>query len=147
MAFLKPTAGDRYNLTAGQVVPKIPLPAYLTALLTNTYQGRNQLVKIDATGNDYVNQCVANDAPYGMVFSANNLNGILSIFELRDCELVFEYVGVVTRGSKIVANGTPGVILVAGAPRDQVKQDNVNGVGTIVSIDTPATGQIVVRFG
>lgn len=141
MAFTLRTGGTRYNLQNGQCVPKRPAAAYTDA-------AKGHLVKIDTSGNDFVAHCADDDPPYGLVFSVNSSNGLLSIFELRDCEIEFEYnaADAPALGDKVVRSSATPVIAIGGVLGDPVEANNATGVGTVVTKDDVA-GLVTVRFG
>src|SRR5436189_2201558 len=105
MAFQMSTAGERLNLTSGNCKPKRPVSTYTTPV-------KGHLVKIDTTGNDLVARCTDGDTPYGMVFSVNNGNGVLSVLEFARADLIFETSGTVNKGDKIVSKAGTGTIAV-----------------------------------
>ena len=139
MAFQISTSGERLNMRSGNVKPKRPVSTYTTPV-------KGHLVKVDTTGNDLVARCADGDTPYGIVWSVNNSNGVLSVLELARCDLAFETSGTVNRGDKIVSKAGTGTLTTGGFVRDTVKTDNTNGVGTVVATATPITGMVIVRF-
>lgn len=140
MAFTLSTAGTRYNLQNGQCVPKKPAAAY-------TVYARGDLVKLDTSGNDYVAHCADDDPPWGLVMSINSSNGTLSVFELKDCVIRFEYNAsdAPGLGDKIVRSSATPVIYIGGILGDPVELNAGTGVGIVVAKDDP-TGTVDVKF-
>lgn len=154
MAFTTRRGGDRFNISfTPSTVPKgygaSYIAAWAAALATpQTVPQVGDLVKQDTSANDLVMQCVANDVPYGMVWSVNSSNGTLTVVKFAATrQIILEYNGAVTRGHSVQANGTPGVIPIGGQLRNQVKDVAfAAGSGVIWAIDEPRTGLIIVEY-
>jgi hypothetical protein len=152
MSFQLRTGGTRYNLATGNCVPKRATAAYLAAAIGTPPASAGpplvgHLLKYSTAGNDQVDHCVVSDLPVAFVFHLNSGNGILSVVELRTCEIDFEYnvaAGCVI-GNQIQANGTLGTIPIGGFLFDQVKGVVSGGVGLVVDKDE-VQGIVTVRF-
>lgn len=158
MAFSAKRSGDRlniYNTVAG--LPKGFGASYIAAWNTaRTVPKEGDLVKQDTSGNDLVQQCVANDVPQYIVWSINSSDGTLSVLKLpRVTQLVMEVADTagVTLGHSVQVSGTnaatgTGTITFRGKTMDRVKDVAfAAGSGLIVAIfQAGAPGLIVVEW-
>ena len=154
VGFGKFLANDRLGMDFAptSIRPKAFSASYVAAWAAGAPPaGKNQvaplvgdLVKVDTTINNGVQQCVASDVPYGMIMSINSGNGILSVLKFTKADQVkLEYSATFVIGNGIQATGHAGLIAIDGVFRDQVKPAGT--FGYTVSLDQP-TGLIVVEF-
>lgn len=131
MALSTGTAGERlYHYFA-----KVPKSGY-TAVA-------GDLVFADNTLNNAVDLAAQNEAPYGLVASINNANGILSVAAFKSGDsVILPYTGTLALGDKIASNGDRA----SGGTRTRVIEKNSGGVGSVVALDYPSAGFCVVEF-
>jgi hypothetical protein len=149
MAFSETVGGERYNLQNGPVKPKKASAAYLASA---TPPAKFHLVKLSTTANDTVDQCASTDVPDGYVFSVTGGVGTISVLQfLKGQQILFEYDPdtAPALGDHVVADGTPGTILIGGFLRDRVIKDVAvppTGPGVVVQKDVYATNTVLVEM-
>ncbi len=172
MAFQKGRSGDRLLIQQGlSVVPKSYDPArYIAAWNARTVPQVGDLVKLDpgastaVIGSDAVQQCVASDVPYGMVWSLNSNTAlsasvgqatlsILKFNKIFSITLEVADMSTVTLGHSVQVAGTStsagtGTIKINGQLRDRVKDVAfAAGSGLIVSVSAlTGVGLVVVEW-
>jgi len=141
MAFAMGTVGDAYHFGWNQYTK--------VAKSTYTTPKAGDLVILSSVTANEVDILAANTNPAYIVDSINQGNGLLTVTRLvvGAC-ITLPYTGSVALGDKVEGDGTANTHS-ATLDRSSVRTDNVNGVGTVIAVDTDTNygvGLCVVEF-
>ncbi|HEU4751728.1 MAG TPA: hypothetical protein VFU47_01390 [Armatimonadota bacterium] len=120
-----------------------PGPTLAVAPVTAwTDPAAGNLVTWDTGGNQYVDECAADENPIGQVIAVNPAATVLTV-ELFTGGMVavLPYSGAPALGNKVEADGTTD-----SDGNGKVRPDNVNGVGRVIARDR-VSGYVDVYFG